>query len=343
MGLADVLAAVMLVSLGLYAMLGGADFGGGIWDLLASGPRRREQRALIEGAIGPVWEANHVWLVLIVVILFSAFPAAFAEASIALHVPLTLVLVGVVFRGSAFVFLNFEPRGRRFEKRWLSLFGVSSLLTPFFLGVTLGALATTKLHAARAPAGAFADRFVWTWLQPFPLLVGVLSSCLCALLAAVYLAVEAEDKALREDFRTRALWAVLATFVAGGAAHFGARVAEPARYLELSDSPWSWMVLAAVLGAVGLTAWFLRARRYRLARVTAVGLALWTIAGWALWQDECLIRPDVTIHSAAAPEATLRLLVIALAVGAAVLFPSHIWLLRVFKKKAVFGSERRQP
>jgi cytochrome bd ubiquinol oxidase subunit II len=339
MGLADLLAAAMLASLGLYAMLGGADFGGGIWDLLASGPRRREQRALIEGAIGPVWEANHVWLVLIVVIMFSGFPAAFAEASIALHVPLTLVLVGVVFRGSAFVFMNFEPRGRRFEKRWLSLFGVSSLLTPFFLGVTLGALATTRLHASRAPAGGFAERFVWTWLQPFPLLVGALASCLCALVAAVYLAVEAEGKALRDDFRKRAFWALGATFVAGAAAHFGARLAEPARYRELSSSPWSWVVLAGVLGAVGLTAVFLRARRYRLARVTAVGLVFWTIGGWALWQDECLIRPDVTIQSAAAPEAVLRLLVIALAVGAVVLFPSLWWLMRVFKKKAVFGGK----
>ncbi len=102
---------VMMAALVLYALLGGADFGGGVWDLLASGPRKREQRALIERVIGPIWEANHVWLILVVVLLFTAFPPAFAAISIALHVPLTLFLVGVVFRGSAFSFRSYDSRG----------------------------------------------------------------------------------------------------------------------------------------------------------------------------------------------------------------------------------------
>src|SRR3954466_6248314 len=106
-----VLGGVMVVALVIYVLMGGADFGGGVWDLLAAGPRRREQRALIEKALGPIWEANHVWLILVVVLLFAAFPPAFAAISIALHIPLTLFLVGVVFRGSAFTFRSYDARG----------------------------------------------------------------------------------------------------------------------------------------------------------------------------------------------------------------------------------------
>src|SRR3954466_13122177 len=113
-----VLGGVMVVALVIYVLLGGADFGGGVWDLLASGPRRDAQRALIEKAIGPIWEANHVWLILVVVVLFGSFPAAFAAISIALHVPITLFLIGVVFRGSAFTFRAYDERDDRHQKRW---------------------------------------------------------------------------------------------------------------------------------------------------------------------------------------------------------------------------------
>src|SRR5512132_2447517 len=123
-------AGCILGSLVLYALFGGADFGGGVWDLLASGPRRAEQRALIERAIGPIWEANHVWLILVVVLLFAAFPPAFAAISIALHVPLTLFLVGVVFRGSAFTFRAYDDRGDHRQKRWGLLFSLASVASP---------------------------------------------------------------------------------------------------------------------------------------------------------------------------------------------------------------------
>src|ERR1043165_7715805 len=138
--LENVIAAVTLVSLIVYALMGGADFGGGVWDLLASGPRKQQQRAMIDNAIGPIWEANHVWLILVVVLLFTAWPGAFAGIMTALHIPIAAMLVGIVLRGTAFVFRKYDSRRDNVQKRWSQVFGVSSLFTPFIQGVTLGAL-----------------------------------------------------------------------------------------------------------------------------------------------------------------------------------------------------------
>lgn len=141
MTLAETLAGIILVSLTAYVLLGGADFGGGVWDLLAAGPRRAEQRRLIAQAIGPVWEANHVWLILAVVLLFTCFPPAFARLAIVLHIPLTLVLIGIVLRGSAFVFRSYGGK-RDIEATWGRIFATASLITPILLGVAVGAVAS---------------------------------------------------------------------------------------------------------------------------------------------------------------------------------------------------------
>src|SRR5438477_649847 len=140
------LGAVILVALVLYALSGGADYGGGMWDLLASGPRARAQREAIEHAIGPIWEANHVWLILVVVVLFTAFPLAFAAIMTALHIPITAALLGIVLRGSAFAFRKYDARDDAVHRRWSTLFGSASFFTPFALGVSLGALASGELR-----------------------------------------------------------------------------------------------------------------------------------------------------------------------------------------------------
>ena len=197
---------MILAALVLYALLGGADFGGGIWDLLAWGPRKREQRALIEHAIGPIWEANHVWLILVVVVLFTAFPAAFAAVSIALFVPLVLLLLGIVLRGAAFTFRTYDRPDDRVQARWGAIFSGSSVLAPLVLGVVVGALASGRLRVAADGAEPFA------WVAPFPLAVGLFAAALFAFLAATYLAVEAAGP-LREDFRRRALGAGVAVFL----------------------------------------------------------------------------------------------------------------------------------
>jgi cytochrome bd ubiquinol oxidase subunit II len=136
--LETLIAAIMLASLILYAVMGGADYGGGMWDLLASGFRAKRQRQAIVEAIAPIWEANHVWLVLLVVLMFSAFPRAFAAMMISLHIPIAAMLIGIVFRGSAFVFRKYDSSDDAVQRRWSTVFGVASFLTPFFQGLTLG-------------------------------------------------------------------------------------------------------------------------------------------------------------------------------------------------------------
>ncbi|HEY6099403.1 MAG TPA: cytochrome d ubiquinol oxidase subunit II, partial [Anaeromyxobacter sp.] len=208
---ADLLGAAILAALVLYALLGGADYGGGTWDLLASGPRKAEQRAAVERAIGPIWEANHVWLILVVVVLFTGFPAAFAAISIGLFVPIVLLLVGIVLRGAAFTFRLYSRPGDRVQARWGAVFSASSVIAPLVLGAIVGALASGRLSVAAQGSQPFA------WLAPFPLAVGLFATALFSYLAAAYLAVET-DGPLRDDFRRRAIAAGIAVFASAALA-----------------------------------------------------------------------------------------------------------------------------
>jgi cytochrome bd ubiquinol oxidase subunit II len=339
LGPAELVAGCALVALTAYVLLGGADFGGGVWDLLASGPRKRRQRALVAEAIGPIWEANHVWLIIVVVLLFTCFPAAFARLAITLHIPLSLMLIGIVLRGSAFTFRSHYGAGHGEEggdaagttARWGRVFAIASAGTPVLLGLCVGALAAGALPVP-GRAGFYAT-FVAPWLTPFGLGVGILTLALFAFLAAVYLTVEARDDELREDFRRRALGAAGAVFVAAFGALGLALLGAPLMGRGLTSAPWA-PVLHAATGAAAVTAiWALWRRRYRLARLAAAGQVSLILWGWALAQYPYLIPPDLTIRAAAAPRLTLVLILWALAAGALVLLPSLIYLLRVFKRE----------
>lgn len=325
--LPELFAGVILVALVLYALLGGADFGGGVWDLLAGGPRAGEQRKLIERAIAPVWEANHVWLILAVVMLFTAFPPAFAALAIDLHVPLVLMLVGIVLRGSAFVFRQYGDGGRASTERWGRVFAIASTVTPVLIGVTLGAVTS---GAGRATDGS-PSALDLGWLGGFELLVGLFTLALFAYLAAVYLSVEAETAALRDDFRARAIGASL---VSGGLAGAAALAAGPAtaRFAgRLLGSWWSLplasLTTATALGALAL----LYTRRFAAARLAAGAQVALVLVGWGAAQYPVLVAPDLTIESAAAPRATLQVVWPVLIAGSLLLFPSLYWMLRVFK------------
>jgi cytochrome d ubiquinol oxidase subunit II len=300
---ATLLALVMLAALVLYAVLAGADFGGGLWDLLAIGPRAKAQRSLIESALAPVWEANHVWLILLVVVLFTAFPVGFATLLTELHAPLTLMLVGIVLRGSAFIFRQYGGGSARAKHTWGRVFAIASTATPVFLGMALGAMTTGG-----------------DWAAPFPLCVGLFALALFAMLSAVYLTVEAEDAAVRGDFRDRALAAaVLSAVLAVVTAWVGPRP------LVLGLP----MALSMMLGSGLLVT--LAVRRYHLARALAVGLVALVIGAWGLAQYPVLWPPALTVQNTAAPDVTLHLLLYTLGAGALVLFPSLYWLFRVFK------------
>jgi len=328
---ADLLGGALLVALVFYALLGGADFGGGIWDLLAGGARRRAQRALIERAIGPIWEANHVWLVLVVVVLFTAFPAAFAEVSIALFVPLVLLLLGIVLRGAAFTFRTYDRPEDRLQARWGAVFSASSVLAPLMLGTVVGALASGRLRIAARGAEP------WAWVAPFPLTVGLFAAALFAYLAATYLAVEADEPGLRDDFRRRAIGAGVAVFLCAVLGAARSLREAPLVFEGLTRRVWSIPLhLATAASAVAAFAALLRGRVRSARAAAAVQVAL-IVAGWGASQYPYLVVPDLTLASASAPRATQVALLWALAGGAVLLFPALYVLFRVFKGERPFS------
>jgi cytochrome d ubiquinol oxidase subunit II len=330
--LEQILAGFILMSLTLYGLLGGADYGAGMWYLLARGREGQAQRQLIATAIGPIWEANHVWVILVVTLLFSAFPVAYARVSTLLHIPLTLLLIGIVLRGSAFAFRSYDVRQSPLHRFWGTLFGLSSVITAMFLGIILGTVASTNLQYHQ---GGFFEVFVQTWIQPFPLAVGIWTITLFALLASIYLIHESSTPALRELFRKRALWTMAAS---GG-------MALVVFLLSLNEAPdirqdlsgnWSGVVmLSLALSGMLASVIGLWTNRYHLARVAAIGYVSAIIWGWGLSHYPYLIKPDLTIYNSAAPSLTLELLLFALVAGMVVVFPSLLYMFGVFKKSQV--------
>jgi cytochrome d ubiquinol oxidase subunit II len=318
----------------LYALLGGADYGGGVWDLFAFGRRAPEQRALIANAIGPVWEANHVWLILVIVILFTAFPPAFAAISTALHIPLTLLLIGIVLRGTTFTFRAHDVQRDNVQRRWSLIFSIASIITPLLLGITLGAIASGTIRVENSiVSGLFSS-----WLAPFPFAVGFLALALFAFLAAVYLTLETPDYELQEDFRLRALIAGVTVAVLAGIVFLLAGTGAPTVRAGISRSWWA-LALHLFTAAFAVGAFYsLWTRKYRLARACGAAQVTLILLGWALAQFPHLLEPDITIASAAAPRITLQLLLGALAAGAILLFPSYYYLLRIFKGETAFTA-----
>jgi cytochrome d ubiquinol oxidase subunit II len=324
-----VVAGAILLCLLIYALLGGADFGGGVWDLLASGPRAEAQRKTIAGAIGPIWEANHVWMIIAVVLLFTAFPPAFSTIMTALHLPVTLMLVGIVLRGSSFVFRKLAPEGEGDSSTWQLVFAGSSIVTPVMLGVVLGAVST---RAIGYEDGVVTGGFIRPWLAPFPWVVGALALALFAFLAAVYLTLETEDPGLRDDFRVRGLWSGAVVACLGALALALAPEAAP----DLADRLEGRLSGVGLLGAGGLALAAamvaLKARRFEAARALGVALVAAVICGWGLGMDPWLVAGALTIHESAAPPVTLRLVTGVLVVGAVCLVPAFAYLYLTFKR-----------
>jgi cytochrome d ubiquinol oxidase subunit II len=329
---AVLIAGIIMLALNAYVLLAGADFGGGVWDFFASGPRRQAQRDLISHALAPIWEANHVWLILVIVLLFTCFPAAFSTIGILLHIPLSLMLIGIVLRGSAFVFRSYGSDQDSAQQRWGRVFAVASVVTPVLLGMCVGAVATGRVGATELFAsGSFVDHFIMPWLTLFGFGVGLLALALFSFLAAVYLTVEAEGTELQEDFRTRALWAAAAVFViAFGVLALSWSEAPMVRQM-LMAGPWA-LPLHIVTGIAAITAIVgLWTRHFRFARIAAAAQVTFILWGWAAAQYPYVLPPTLTIEQAAAPSRTLILVLWALAAGACVLLPSLFYLFRIFK------------
>ncbi|HEY4303669.1 MAG TPA: cytochrome d ubiquinol oxidase subunit II [Gemmatimonadaceae bacterium] len=336
-GLPEIIAGLMVVALNAYALTGGADFGGGVWDLLATGPGRHEQREHISESIAPIWEANHVWLIVVVVVMFTAFPAAFQQIVIVLHIPLTIMLVGVVLRGSAFVFRSYGARTQQQRERWGAIFAVASVITPILLGISIGALATGEVGEAarRIDAGAipFVEGFISPWFGIFPIATGLFALALFAFVAAVYLAHGSKTDDLREVFRRRALSAAIAVFVLAAIALVAAYREAPHVAHGVAGSAWALPLhVLTGIAAVGAIMALVK-RSYGLARIAAAAQVTFILWGWVLSQYPYIVPDTSTIRDSAAPPETLTLLLIGLTGGTLILAPALRYLYGIFTVK----------
>jgi cytochrome bd ubiquinol oxidase subunit II len=331
---ADAVAAVLWVGVTLYAVFGGADFGSGFWALVSGGGERGTRaRALIDWAIGPVWEANHVWLIFMLVTLWTAFPEAFGSVMSTLFIPLSLAALGIVLRGAGFAFHRVAERrsGRRLAE---AAFAVSSVLTPFFMGTVVGAVAS-----GRVPVGNAQGDPVTSWLNAVSLLLGALFVAAGAYLAAVFLVSDARrfgDRELVGYFAARALAAAV---VAGALAVAGIFVLrDDARYvydgLTSEGLPLVLVSLACGLGAL-LLLW--RGAR-RGARPLAVGAVVAVIWGWGAAQYPYLLPQTLTVEEGAGASDTLTAVLVVFGIAVVVVLPA-LALLFVLDQRSLLEEE----
>jgi cytochrome d ubiquinol oxidase subunit II len=331
MSIALVALIVLWWALIVYAVLGGADFGAGVWDLFAFGRSAQRQHDLINHALGPVWEANHVWLIFLIVGLFNVFPSAFYSLSIALFIPFTIVLIGIVLRGAAFIFQYYAVQTKgAFALTWSRVFSATSVITPFFLGASAAGVASGNLLP---PDGVPRANYIAGWTSPFALVIGTMAVTLCATIAAIYLTVEARDNAhdepLAEKYRLRAL-------IAGG---ITAVLGALGLLLSGSEAPLLWqgmlshgvpvVIVTMIIGL--LTAITLFMRYYRLARVLIVAEAAFMLGAWGLAQFPYIIPPHATIDNSSNDPAVIGVLLVCIAIGMVILIPSLYYLFAVFK------------
>ena len=317
MSKADVAAAILWVGATFYALFGGADFGGGFWDLLAGDAEKgRAPRALIQRSLTPVWEANHVWLIFIIVVLWTAFPPAVSAIFTTLYVPIALAALGIVLRGAGFAFRkSVVTLGE--ERTAGAIFALSSLLTPFFMGAVVGAIA-----AGNVPADGNGDAFS-SWIQPLPLLVGAMFVATGAYLSAVFLVGDARragEAEMERYFVRRALaaGAVAGAFAAAGLVELHAEA--PYVFDRLVDQGLP-LVIGSVLCGVGLLVTLLRGGRRPL-RPLAAGAVIAVIWGWGVAQFPYLLPTSLRIDQAAAPDPTLTVIFIVFAAAAVLVLPS---------------------
>jgi cytochrome d ubiquinol oxidase subunit II len=317
------LAAIVVLS-GLvgYAVLGGADFGSGIWSALANGRRMEQQRNALYKAIGPVWETNNVWLVFAVVVLFMAFPLAFGDLLIALLVPITIGLIGIVFRGAAFAFRNFaREAGAPTAPIHGVTFSIASAITPFFFGVALGATAASEIEVERS---FVASGLYESWLRPFPILFGLTAVAICGYLTMNYMTMRSGG-GLREDFRRHGLLSGVAVAALAIVTLAVARWDAP-DFWDLWQRP-APLAMSGVALLAGLASMFVLWRRwYRLAPMAGGGAMALLVATWGVIQYPYFIVPGEDIFQAATNDAMLRASLISLVVGAVIIVPALLLL-----------------
>jgi cytochrome d ubiquinol oxidase subunit II len=328
------IAVVLFLAVTAYAVFGGADFGAGFWDLVAGGAARGEApREVIDHSIGPVWEANHVWLIFIFVVLWTGFPEAYASITLTLYLPLSIAALGIVLRGSSFAFRKtvFRTRDRR---NFGAAFAISSLLVPYCMGAVAGAIVS-----GRIPAGGVAGDPWTSWINPTSILGGVLAVVVVAYLAAVYLVWDARrvgQPDMEDYFRRRAIAAAIIAGVVTFVGIFVLHADSPYVFHGLASRGLPFVILAAVCGIASLILLVRNAQRG--ARALAIGAVVGVVVGWGVAQWDYLLPTSLTIADAAAPTGTLHALLAATILFVIVVIPG-ISLLYTLDQKNLLPGE----
>ncbi len=328
MSLEDIAAGVLFVGLTAYALFGGADFGSGFWTAFAFGRDRQQVREAMSRAMGPVWETNHVWLILVLVTMWTAFPMAFGALFEALLLPLTIALIGIVFRGTAFAFQHYGE-GENALPATAHVFAIASILTPFAMGVCVGAVADGGV-----PVAGQAPNLTEAWLHPFPLLCGLIALAVCAFLTPFYMLIRPLTPPVAEACRRLGFAASLALgALTALAIPLSAGLSDDFNDRLLHPLPVAIMVCAVVAGLVSLIV--LWRRLYRFGAFIAATTVVLVLAVWGAAQYPYLLMPSTRIGDVAAGRGTLEAFLITLPIGAAVLLPSLGWLFWLFAREHV--------
>jgi cytochrome d ubiquinol oxidase subunit II len=321
--LPDLAIALVVAGMAAYAVLAGADFGAGFWDLTAGGAERGGPvRGMIQRSMAPVWEANHVWLVFVLVVLWTCFPVAFGSLMSTLYVPMFIAVSGIIFRGTAFA-LRGEAATIAEARLLGAMFALSSVLVPFCLGACVGAVA-----AGNVPVGNATGDPISSWLNPLGITIGVIFVLTGAYLSAVYMAADAQrgDLAdLQRAFRARALGAGIAAGAVAAAALLVLHSEARELYDDLTTGTGLACIAVSAAAGIGTLALVWR-ERYEEARYGGAVAVAAVIIGWALAQEPYLLPGELTIDDAAAPDATLVATLVSVALGTLVLVPSLYWL-----------------
>jgi cytochrome d ubiquinol oxidase subunit II len=330
----------------LYVILGGADFGAGILELvMRKDAGLEDRRRLISRAMAPVWEANHVWLILVVVILFMGFPTIYTTLATYLHLPLLMVLAGITARGCAFTFRHYDTLDRRYYRSYSGVFAFSSLWTSIFLGVTAGALSLGRIETSASVS--FHAAYIAPWLNFFCFSVGLFTSCLFAMLAAIFLVGEAETPELKRYFVKRSAAFCGALLLSGGLVFASAEAEGLPLLREFFTDPLSIACFAlATLLLVPFWWSLVSLARALWVRLTGAAIVALVLLGWYAVQYPAAVRMtehgmprSLSFAEAAAPDATLKALLYALIGGSFVIFPTLGYLFRIFKRQ-IFERDR---
>ena len=331
--LIDLTGAFLGLSLLLYCLLGGADFGAGILEIFMKPKDRKLQKETIDRAIGPVWEANHMWLVLAVVILFNGFPKAYTTLSTTYYIPLTLLLVGITLRGCAFTFGHYDAVKDGSQRYYSLIFRISAVMVPMTLGMIAGGT-----FLGKGGTGDFVSSYIHPWFNLLSLSVGLFTCALFGFLAAVYLVGETHEAKIQKHFASRAKAFNLTAVLAGILVFASAQVEGLPLASLFVSKPLSLLSMAGATFIL-VPLWLaLKSRRHFLLRGLAIAQVVFVLTGWFNLQFPVLIASQagaVTLYSAAAPEITLKYLLAALGVGSLLIFPSLFYLFRVFKYPTV--------